>query len=395
MSRVQARNCLVAVLILISSGIAVPRGHSSTSFHPSLALTSLSPSALTTDPFNVSSSATNSRSPALAVLGNTFHVVWEEGARVYHRACRGGSWSTARSVATGEQPAIAVDSYGVAHVVFVNEFNENFEIYHCRLSGSTWSLPRNVSNTTGVSSSPDIAISPDGVLHVVWADNTPGYSVIYHAYWNGSYWLNGPIPHATGGAPTVAVSNDGVVHVVWQDRDGSTVPYEVYHSQLNSAGWSLPENLSDSVSRQSIIPRIVSDRQNELHVTWQEEADGHFSIYYTYGHVGFWSIPERVSQDHMDAYLPSPTIHPGGAVYVGWDVGTAAVYRWKNAHDNSWSPTSTVLEDQMGVADLRLTVDHTSQLHAVWAERVATDNWDVFYQRLSKQLHLPIIIKRI
>lgn len=362
------------------------------------------PLALPEEPLNVSISATNSRAPAMAVAINLVHVVWEEGSHVYHRTSHGGAWSSSRSIATGEQPAIAVDGSGVAHTVFVNEFGENYEVYYCRWNGTSWSLPRNVSNTSGVSSAPSIAIDPSGVLHVVWADNTPGYSVIYHAYWNGTYWLNEPIPHAMGGAPAIAVSASGVVDVVWQDRDAPELPYEVYHSQWNGQEWSLPENLSDSASEPSIIPSVAMGPNEEVHVTWQEKVDGQYAIYYTYGQVGYWSIPERVSENSADAYLPSAAVRPppqgdgvtsGGAVFVGWDESTLAVYRWKNTSGGEWSQPSTVLTDPLGVADLQLAIDARGLFHAVWSERVAADNWEVFYQCLSNTLALPVILKRL
>ncbi len=395
---------LLAVLLCVSNHLGVssasrhaplldqPSGHSST------------PLGLSEEPLNISSSAINSRAPAMAVGIHLVHVVWEEGSHVYHRMSRGGIWSSSRSVATGEQPAIALDGSGVAHVVFVNEFDQNYEVYYCRWNGTSWSLPRNVSNTSGVSSAPSIAIEPSGVLHVVWADNTPGYSIIYHAYWNGTYWLNEPIPYATGGAPAIAVSANGLVDVVWQDRDAPNLPYEIYHSQWNGQEWSLPENLSDSASEQSIIPSVAMDQNDQAHVTWQEKVDGRYAIYYTYGQVGYWSIPERVSGNSADAYLPSAVVRPppqgngvpsGGAVYVGWDESTLAVYRSKNAAGGEWSQPSTLLTDPLGVAELQLAIDAAGLFHAVWSERVAVDNWEIFYQCLSKTLVLPVILKHV
>jgi len=329
----------------------------------------------------------------MAASTNVVHLVWEEGSRVYHRLLRSGTWSSPRSVATGEQPAIAVDDAGLAHVAFVNEFGENYEVYYCRWNGSTWSLPRNVSNTSGISSAPSIAVGSDGVLHVVWADNTPGYSIIYYAYWDGTYWLNEPVPHAMGGAPGIVVSSDDVVHVIWQDRDAPELPYEIYHSQWDGREWSLPENLSDTAAEQSIIPTMATDQNDVAHVMWQEKLDGRYTIYYTYGWVGFWSIPERVSEDGVDAYLPSATVRPGGAVYVGWDESTLAFYSWKDTQSGAWSQPSTVLTDSLGVADLQLAIDAGGLFHAAWSERVTVDNWDVFYQCLSKRLVLPVIIK--
>jgi hypothetical protein len=345
-------------------------------------------------PFNVSASPANSRSPALAVSDNTVHVLWEESGRVYHRFCRSGLWSSSRSVATGEQPSVVVDASGVAHLVLVNEFGGNYEIYYCRWSGTVWTLPRNVSNTSGVSSAPALAIASDGTLHVVWADNTPGYNVIYHGYWNGTYWLNEPIPYAMGGAPTVEVSKSGVVRVAWQDRDDPAAPYEVYHSQFDGKSWSLPENLSDSATGQSIIPTIAVDDQGQAHVLWQERVNGQYAIYYTYGRVGYWSVPERVSQENGDAYLPSVAVGAGAIVYAGWDEGTIARYRDRPYGQGPWTSPTTVLSDSMGVADLQLAMDASGQFHACWSKRVAANNWDVFYQRLSARLVLPVIMRR-
>jgi len=202
---------------------------------------------------NVSDSPLDSRAPGLAVASGATHFVWEEDERLYHRSWNGSAWSTSRSIAVGEQPAIGTDFSGRTHVVFVNEFGGNFEIYHCRWTGASWSLPRNVSNTSGVSSSPRLDVASDGTIHVVWADNTPGYNVIYHAHWDGIYWLNEPVPNAFGGAPAVAVSGDGVVHLTWQDRDAPGAPYEVYYSRWTGSSWSLPEDLSDTAAEQSIL----------------------------------------------------------------------------------------------------------------------------------------------
>jgi hypothetical protein len=364
----------------------------------------VTPLGLHEEPFNISSSALSSRAAAMAVGINLVHVVWEEGGHVYHRMSHGGVWSSIRSIATGEQPSIVVDGSGMAHVVFVNEFDQNYEVYYCRWNGSNWSLPRNVSNTSGVSSAPSIAIEPSGVLHVVWADNTPGYSVIYHAYWNGTYWLNEPIPYATGGAPAIAVSASGLVDVLWQDRDAPDLPYEIYHSQWNGQEWSLPENLSDSASEQSIIPSVATDQNDQIHVTWQEKVNGRYVIYYTYGQVSYWSIPEPVSGDSADAYLPIAVVRPplqgnatasGGAVYVGWDESTLAVYRSKNAAGGEWSQPNTLLTDPLGVAELQLAMDGAGLFHAVWSERIAADNWEIFYQCLSKTLVLPVILRHL
>ena len=344
-------------------------------------------------PINVSASDGDSRYPTLAVSRDSVHVVWEENERVHHGLYRGGSWSLPRSVAVGQQPAVAVDGSDRAHVAFVNLFGGNYEVYYCRWENASWTLPRNVSNTSGVSSAPALAIAPDGTPHVVWADTTPGYSVIYHGYWNGTYWLNAPIPHALGGTPAVAVGRDGTVHVAWQDRDWPDAPYEIYYSRWDGTLWSLPENLSDSEAQASLIPSVSVDEHGQAHVSWQERDDDQYAIYYTWGRVGLWSIAEKVSDGEAEAYLPSLTVSQTGTVFVGWDESTVALYRRRSITTVDWSRPLEVVCDPLGVVDLRLSVDARGTLHAVWGERTGGGRWDVFYQELSYRVALPMICR--
>ncbi len=348
-------------------------------------------SVLPEQPLNISASETDSRYPALSVADDTMHVVWEEELRVYHAFAVAGVWSPARSVAVGEQPAVAVDADGRAHVAFVNLFGGNYEVYYSYWTGTAWTLPRNVSNTSGVSSAPALAVAPDGKPHVVWADNTPGYSIIYHAHWNGTYWLNEPVPHAMGGAPAVAAGGDGKVHVAWQDRDTPSAPYEIYYSCWDGHDWSLPENLSDSMAQPSIIPSVAVDEVGRAHVGWQERANGQYAIYYTWGWVGYWSISERVSVGESEAFLPSLATARGGTVYVGWDESTLALYRQRSAGGERWSKPIQVIHDPKGVVDLRLAAGADGLLHAVWGKRSESGRWDIFYQRLAYRVALPII----
>ncbi len=345
-------------------------------------------------PTNVSESPADSRFPVLAVSSGQIHVVWEEDGRIYHRFFQDTAWSAVRSVATGEQPVIATDAAGTVHLILVNEFGGNYEIYHCRWNGIAWSLPRNVSNTSGVSSAPGLAVATDGTLHVVWADNTPGYNVIYHALWDGRYWINAPILNALGGAPAVAAGPDGTLHVVWQDRDTPTAPYDIYHSEWRSGGWTLPEDLSETPNESSIIPDVTTDSSNRVHVVWQERVDAQYAIYYVEGAAGSWSRPEAVSVAESNAYLPCVSAGAESVVYAGWDEGTSVLYRRRLREGFSESPVVLVASDPAGVSDVRLALDKGGRLHAVWAQRVAAGNRDIFYACLSLQTFLPLAFQR-
>ena len=149
-----------------------------------------------------------SREPAVAMLGETLHLVWNCNQQLYHAWRTADGWSQATPVAIGEQPVLAAAPDGQLHCLFVNQFARNYEIYHVWWDGARWSLPVNVSRTAGASSQPALAVGADGSLHAAWADTTPGYSVVYYGTRDSFFWSTRPVPSGRGAAPTIASAPD-------------------------------------------------------------------------------------------------------------------------------------------------------------------------------------------
>ena len=349
---------------------------------------------------NVSNSSQDSRAPTLVVDGEgVIHLVWEEGLFIYHSHGGGASWSTPAFAATGEEPALALGPDGTIHLAWSNEFGGNFEIYYSCWEGGQWSLPRNVSSTSGVSVLPDIVVAADGTHHVVWSDNSPGYPVIYHGWSDdGILWSNFPVPSARGTAPAVAVGSEGQVHVAWQDVDDATGFYEVYYSCREDDQWSLPENISDSPEQDStLLALAVSD--GTVHLAW-EEAGVDYEVYYSSGHVGFWSVQEDVSQTSNNSYLPNLALDGWGNLHLAWDeAGPASsiLYRERRAAHSSWSATTSISDNPSGVSDPVLFPQGDEVIHSAWVEEVGQSNGDIFYSyRLlppPHEIYLPLVVK--
>jgi hypothetical protein len=79
-------------------------------------------------------------------------------------------------------PAIAVDTTGNLHVVWMDDTPGNREIYYKKSTdgGSTWMPSQRLTWNSGWSAYPGIAVDSSGNLHVVWDDYTPGNSEIYY-----------------------------------------------------------------------------------------------------------------------------------------------------------------------------------------------------------------------
>jgi len=362
-----------------------------------------------TEPLNVSQadsqsgllSGVPSRAPAIGVAPDgTVHVVWEEGSHIYHRYWDRTDWSTPTRVATGERPSVVVDRWGEVHVAFANEFGGNMEIYYVRCTGQqSWSLPSNVSGTSGASSNPDIGLSSDGVLHIVWTDTSPGHSVLYHGYGNGLQWSTWPIPNATGTQPSVAVDSTGIVKVAWQDKYDPQDPYEIYYARRDGSGWSIPVCVDDTVETDSVSCDLQVGIDDRAHVVWQEDIGGSAQVHYCeQNEAMWWLVPSVLSAAGQDARLPAIGAGPLGDIHVAWDETVRASYRRFAAASSEWTETSTISSHSEGIFDVALGTNGQREAHVVWTQHVGEGDSDIFYSRqvlsLPHRFYMPLTLSQ-
>jgi len=347
---------------------------------------------------NPSHGAADSLSPAVGLApDSTVHVLWEQGDEIYHSYRTGDIWSSPVRVAMGERPTLVVDDAGTVHALFANEFGGNWEIYHVSYRYDVWSLPRNISHTSGASGMPRIALAPDGILYGVWADTTPGYSVIYHAHQENGYWVSGPIPSARGSVPALAVDAQNRLHVIWQDQDTPSSPFEIYYSRWDGYGWSLPENISASAGAHSAIGDLGLDNQGIAYLVWEEEMGSGWQIRCSYGQVGYWSVPANISQSPDECHLARLVITPQDYLHVIWTEGTTLRSCRKGAQARDWFPTERIASNPLGLQDVALAAAPDGRLHAVWAGRLAGAQRGIFHSErasaLKRSLIFPLIMR--
>ena len=277
-----------------------------------------------------------SRSPVMVSASDGLHAVWEEqGGLLFHSRGDGETWSEPAAIQVGDyplvadHPAMAVDSHGRPHLVCVEQFEEKLQVFHSVWNGEGWELPQRVRETTGQSGPPDIAIAlaVGTQIHVVWADYRDGESLIYCAEstdgknWSDTSWI---LPRPTGSVPAVAVRDDGGVHVAWQDESNSADGLnDIYYCARPPGGdWSqLIENVSHSPLIDSLRSDLVLDADGQVHLVWEEAAEGSAQVYYARGRSGNWSAPIPLSETPSDAPLPCIATD-GHDLFVAWQSGT-------------------------------------------------------------------------
>lgn len=347
---------------------------------------------------NLSVSAVTSRAPTIEIAPDKkVHVVWEEEPHIYHRYWDGIVWSAPGTVATGERPALACAPDGTLHLAFANEFGGRMNIYHVQWTESTsWSLPSNVSQTSGVSSNPDIAIASNGIAHIVWTDTTPGHPEIYYGYWNGVAWSTWFIPFATGSQPSIAINSTDDLMVAWQDKYDSRSPYDICISQKGALGWSLPEWVNDNPDADSVSCDLIVGPDDRAHIVWQEEESGLAQAYYCEQNGAlWWDSPMRLSAEGINAQLPAIGIGSLGDVQVSWDESVRVSHRRLPASSSNWSPIGTISTYSGGISDASISASGQREAHVVWSQHVGGDDWDIFHSHqilsLPHQIYLPVM----
>ena len=206
------------------------------------------------------------------------------------------TWSTANSVATGDQdePGIATNRTGRVAVVWADDpaSNGHTDIYLRSYSNGTPVYEKKLSagGTSGTNwkhTTPDVGLDDQGNAVVVWAEDADG-----NAYNNISYRVVSPAGTvlASGQAnanaagdqivPRVAVDPDGTPNnasavaftVVWQDIQPTAVT-------IRAAGYTTGTSKAYEVQASQASgthhrPDVAVSAAGDATIVWEEDADG-------------------------------------------------------------------------------------------------------------------------
>lgn len=255
------------------------------------------------------------------------HVIYSADGGIYHAVQPvGAHWGPPKRIATGTSPSAAMDSKGQLHVAYVNEFMENFDIYHVRLHGGRWTLPVNLSSTSGRSADPSIATDSAGAVHVAWMDTTSGEWSIHTGTWRGSFWTNYPVTNARGQSPSLAILPDGELFLAWQDRQPTSTDswgnYDIYASEREDSFWNLPVNISDNVTyspgSNAIGVSAITTRDGLAHLAWVNDEQ---QVRYNPGRRLYWPRPTDVGDPRLLARGLSMRLDQDGMLNLAWEEG--------------------------------------------------------------------------
>lgn len=342
---------------------------------------------------------------------NRVHVVWQDCETqtfwqiYYNRSTDGGvTWQGQGYPSAGgsdNSPAVAVDSLDHVHVVWVRD-------------GSIW---YNRSTDAGVSwdgeevlypgseyRSLSIATDPQGRVHLVWQVGTDKTQAFYaRSTDEGETWQQDPFVLVTGAArpwnPSVAADAWGGVHVTWYDaRWGGWMSgqgrraedyfgnWEIYFRRSLDGGesWTEDEQRLTTDDAASILPCVMADGYQGVHVTWSDSRDGNYEIYHkrspSRGAPGSWTLDKRVTEDLASSERPSIATDFIGRIHITWlDYSICGIfYTFSTDAGTTWSGAERV-DDPLPSRtseNASIAMDRVGGIHVVW-DRVT----QVYYRR--------------
>jgi len=257
----------------------------------------------------VPSGASSPHNPSIAVSKNDIaHVIYEDyrfgyGAEAITYArikCADGEIlkDGVRISDPGwycEGSCIAADPFNNVHVSFINTAQG---VFHGKLDNQGNPLPQAPPTslyTTGQFWShgpPYIGCDGLGGIHIIW--NSAGGAAVGNTLYlkldnNGNKLTPEPITLATGtckGFPYIQGDSRGNAYAIWSDtRNGGSDIFYVKIENGKENDTQLPNKaicLTKAHLGQAMEPKLAMDPDDNLHVTWKDNRDGNYEIYYKF-----------------------------------------------------------------------------------------------------------------
>ncbi|MDD2716205.1 MAG: Ig-like domain-containing protein [Candidatus Wallbacteria bacterium] len=305
--------------------------------------------------------------PRIAVYQNEAHAIWQEKPgnvyEIYYsrKSGIGSSWTAPVIVSntdevTSQNPGIAVFRKNVANnvcVVWEDSRNGGIpEIYYNQFNHlEDVTVPNPLPNKirlSQVNGSPSTApaITADlssnlSCFHVAWTDNRSGQNEIYYSSIGGSVLIETMIStddSAVSQFPSLAASSSSL-QIVWDDYKyfglNGTDLFTRSYSLTGVAGQKqeLVKNTANSTASS-----IISDKDGNFHLVWQDDRNGNYEIYYMKKDNVGWSSQIRLTQNSENATHPVAVAAPypteagtypsfaGTGVYIVWQESSNLYY---------------------------------------------------------------------
>ncbi len=345
---------------------------------------------LTNDSETSFTAPNNAKWLAVDFNGN-LHVVWlddrDRNFEIYHKTRTGAVWTADERVtddpAYSARPNLAVDASGFLHLAWNDERDGNKEIYH-NMWGGMWGADRRVTQTAGESFCSALAAEAD-TIHMVYMDDVSGnLQIFYRAFKNNTWTAAVPLTSiATGNrmVPSLDIGPDGTLHVAWWDTRQDTLIGKIYHRRRSGGVW-LDEELLTDPENNAMRPSVAVDDSGFAHVAWIDKRGSFEQIYYRRRGPAGWESEIALTADAATHYHPSIDAAGGEAVLAYWqnvDGGANSEIFFRRRVAGSWTGPVRI-SNAGGASELPcLIAGPNRNLHLAWVES-RDGNQEIYYR---------------
>jgi len=361
---------------------------------------------------------TTQRNGAVATVGNTVYVAWEDRrdgrGQIYvsKSTDRGVTWSTPvivnvsmYSSAAQQCPSIAVGPDGAVYVAWHENRTGglNINVYLARSNGGSLIFgPAVRVDDTGIQFSwqeaPSVAVNCKGVVFVVWKDDRGGTPRVYGARSTNrgdTFSANiriddGAAANVATGTPTLAADDLGRFYVVWNDNRDLNSNIYLSRSVDNGATFSASVRVDDTGTASSVQgnPSVAAVGDGFICVVWRDSRSGLLDIYSATSSDGGVSFGANVlvtsASATVDTIAPRVAMDPWKNIYVLWEVidssDSSILFKMSLDLGQSFQKETRVSDAPSGsyCTVPQLATDLQGGVHIIWTDD-RDDEGDVRY----------------
>jgi BNR repeat-like domain len=308
-------------------------------------------------------------------------------------------------VAKGSSPAIAADGKHRLHATFEAYENDSkvSDIFYTMSTddGATWSSPKDISNTPGISTHSTIATEKTGAVDVIWSDNSEDVDnpdiFFARSIDQGSTWSKPmDISHTPGIStePALAVGPDNSIHVVWSDTSKGEKNKDIFYVSSKDGGrkWAkddlLPAIDISNTPGSSYEPVIAVGQEGAVHVAWVDTTPGetHPDIYYVRSENDCWTKPIDISNSPRISSHPTLACDKG-KIFLAWSDNSrkeTAPDIWLSIVSKNNKFTKPInVSNTPGVSSEPTAAAADGQLAVAWSDTTTGTESPSIYARVS------------
>lgn len=288
-----------------------------------------------------------------------------------------GGWTTPTVVSAPSEiswfPDLAVDPFGTVHVVWCltiplgERRGLQEQVNYTHWSGESWSEPNDIVPPSADIVRNAIATDLTGYVHLLFGGSVYDGFTLYHQKapageaWSAGAWSK---PHRINQGISymgdMAIDSQGVIHVVYDDTirrgdEDELVLSDVFYRRSTDNGrtWSIPVRLYSEPLLGSARPYVEVDRDDVIHVTWDEGwdrltptiNDNYYGVYISSADGGeTWTLPTVIDYpDETAVQLVVGSDGQGGVMLVWRSMERDEFfYQWSLDGGSSWEEQAEI-----------------------------------------------------